>query len=154
MSGISDELYGIAHGGGKFVAVGENGTILTSSDGETWTTPRTGFLANFSGVAHGSGQFVAVAGSTIYTSSDGAAWTKQRKGSGIRAENYTNHRLNTVSYINNKFFALGDQGTILTSSNGTSWKTQTSGTSNPLYGITHGRGQFVVVGLGSVLTGK
>ncbi|MER3480049.1 MAG: cell wall-binding protein, partial [Meiothermus sp.] len=36
---------------------------------------------------------------------------------------------------------------------GASWTAQTSGTGNPLYGVTYGNGTFVAVGLyGTILT--
>jgi hypothetical protein len=38
LSGTSNQLQGVAWSGSELVAVGGNGTILTSPDGHTWTT--------------------------------------------------------------------------------------------------------------------
>jgi len=36
-SGVSEDLYAIAHDGSQYIVTGQNGTILTSGDGITWT---------------------------------------------------------------------------------------------------------------------
>ena len=56
----------------KYMAVGDSGTILISSDGTSWTERSSG-IANFlQGVTYGNGTFVTVGnGGTILTSSDG-----------------------------------------------------------------------------------
>ena len=53
-------------------------------------------------------------------------WTRQT------AANSTKDLLG-VAYGNNKYVAVGKDGTILTSSDGTTWTSRTSGTSNELY---------------------
>ena len=67
---------GIAHGGSRYVVVGELGVLYTSDDGATWTR-RTSPLgdADFYGVAYGGGAFVAVGSEGIAFSADGASWT-------------------------------------------------------------------------------
>ena len=55
-----------------FVAVGDNGTILTSSDGTTWTSRTSGTTEKLRGGAYGNSTLVVVGASgTILTSSDG-----------------------------------------------------------------------------------
>ena len=44
--------------------------------------------------------------------------------------------LNDITYINNMFMAVGNNGLIRTSVDGISWTTQSSGTTRDLYGIT------------------
>jgi hypothetical protein len=57
---------------GLFVAVGDNGKILTSSDGTTWTSRTSGTTEYLRGGAYGNSTFVVVGASgTIITSSDG-----------------------------------------------------------------------------------
>lgn len=53
-------LNGVAYGNGTFVAVGEDGTILTSRDGRNWTRQTSGTSKDLDGVAYGNGTFVAV----------------------------------------------------------------------------------------------
>ena len=55
-----------------FVTVGYSGTILTSSDGTTWTPRTSGTGTNLYGLTYGNGTFVTVGGSgTLLTSPDG-----------------------------------------------------------------------------------
>ena len=67
--------------GQSFVSVGNSGTILTSSDGISWTkrtSRKWGFLK---GVTYGNGIFVTDGNSgTILTSPDGNSWTKRTSG--------------------------------------------------------------------------
>ena len=78
---------------GVFVAVGNSGTILTSSGGTTWTTVSAtdsdngsnSLLDHVKGVTYGSSTFVAVgtrsSGSpSIITSTDATAWTHRTSG--------------------------------------------------------------------------
>ncbi len=137
-SGTSNTLWGVAYGNSTFVIVGQGGTILTSSDGITWTS-RSGTSSHLYGVSYTNSTFMAVGESgTILTSSDGITWTLRTSG--------TSSLLRGVIYGNSTFVAVGDLGTILTSSDGTSWTSRTSGTSSNLRGITYGNSTFVTVG--------
>ena len=76
----------------KFVAVGSSGTILTSSDGTSWTSRTSGTSSGLNGVTYGKSTFVAVGSSgTILTSSDGTSWTSRTSG--------TSSDLYSVTYI-------------------------------------------------------
>jgi hypothetical protein len=73
----------IAYGGGKFVAVGGNGTMAYSADGVTWTAIEQDILINIAddspkAIAYGGGKFVAVGGweGKMAYSVDGIAWTE------------------------------------------------------------------------------
>jgi len=81
-SPVATELYGVAYGNGRFVAVGSNGAFLYSTDGTTWyqavdvTSNGTSYVVSFS-----NGVFVAVGASgKIATSPDGITWTLQTSG--------------------------------------------------------------------------
>ena len=68
-----NSLFGVTYGNGLFVAVGSDGTILTSPDGVNWTAQASGTGSDLNGVTYGNGLFVAVGGSyhgsgTILTS--------------------------------------------------------------------------------------
>ena len=74
-------LYGVAYGNSTFVAVGQSGTILTSTDGETWESQTSGTSNYLYGVAYGNSTFVAVGLSgTILTSTNGTSWTTRTSG--------------------------------------------------------------------------
>ena len=104
---------------GLFVTVGHSGTILTSSDGTSWTERTSGTSMSLRGVTYGNGLFVTVDDrGTILTSSNGIFWTQRTSG--------TSDYLYGVTYGNGLFVSVGSKGTILTSSNGTSWTQRTS----------------------------
>lgn len=88
----SSDLFGVAFGGGVFVSVGDEGTILRSSDGMSWS--RVAFESGnaiLNGVAFDGGRFFAISGQfsqprspngvpwsgRILISPDGAAWSTQ-----------------------------------------------------------------------------
>jgi len=120
---------------GLFVSVGDNGTILTSTDGTTWTSRTSGASNDLYGVTYLTGRtirngtFVVVGDNgTILTSSDGTTWTSKTSG--------TTDNLTGVTYGNSTFVVVGASGTILTSSDATTWTSRTSGTSYQLKGVT------------------
>ena len=114
----------------SYVAVGRNGTILTSTNGITWTSRTSGTTNSLFGVTYGKGLFLAVGVSgTILTSSDGITWTSRTSG--------TSDLLEGITYGNSTFVTVGIYGTLLTSSDGISWTSRTSGTINDLYGVTY-----------------
>ncbi len=163
-SGTTSNLVGVTYGNSKFLTLlsswtgvadnsslgGDNGspttgTVLTSSNGTTWTstsaTCSTCDNSSFTltDITYGNGTYVAVGQSgKILTSSDGTSWDNRSSG--------TTSNLVGVTYGNSKFLTLlsswtgvadnsslgGDNGspttgTVLTSSNGTTW-TSTSAT--------------------------
>ena len=80
VSGITQWLRGIAYGpvgGGLFVAVGDDGRILTTPDGAGWKSRSSGTFDHLRAIAYGNDTFVAVGDKgTVLTSSDGRTWTK------------------------------------------------------------------------------
>jgi len=63
------------------VAVGQSGTILTSSDGTSWTSRTSGTSIKLMEITFGNSTFVAVGQEgTILTSSDGTSWTSRTSG--------------------------------------------------------------------------
>jgi len=135
---------------GLFVTVGNVGTILTSSDGISWTERTSGTTNNLYGVTYGGGLVLTVGDNgTILTSSDGSTWTSRTSG--------ITDNLYGVTYGGGLFVTVGYNGTILTSSDGTTWANTSANKrttlryfSKPdaphLYGVTYGDGLFVTVG--------
>ena len=108
-SGQSVMFSDVAFGNGKFVAVGDAGTLITSTDGLNWTrssVPATEFLWN---VAFGNNTYVVVGGQQggIYTSTNSVNWVARNSGA-------TNGLFN-VGYGNGTFMAVGQYGSILQS---------------------------------------
>ncbi|MFZ3137531.1 MAG: CARDB domain-containing protein [Thermodesulfovibrionales bacterium] len=93
-------LLSIAYGNSKFVAVGTNGTILTSPDGNVWTPRTSGVLYSLYKIVYSNNNFIAVGDSgTILTSPDGINWNI--RNSGIQ------NNLRSITYGNNTFVAVG-----------------------------------------------
>jgi len=113
---------------GTFFAVGDAGTILSGTDGITWTARTSGTANNLNGVTHGS-IYVAVGDSgTILTSADGATWASITSG--------TTNILRQASSIGNTYVAVGDSGTVSTSvDSGVTWTAQTITGAPNLVGI-------------------
>ena len=130
-----------------YVSVGDEGTILTSSDGTTWTSRTSGTTNILNGVAYGNNTIVTVGNSgIILTSSDnGSTWDNRSSG--------TENHLFGVIYGNSKFMTVGKGGKIFTSDKGTTWTSETSATAYNLMGITYANSKFVAVGYnGNILT--
>ena len=143
-SDTSDIIYDIAFANGRFVAVGDGGTITTSPDAITWTTQISGTIESLYDIAYGNGFFVAVGfGGTILISPESINW--------ITRTSDTTNSLNAITFGNGVFVAVGEFGTILTSLDGFNWTTPTSGTSDALYNVTFGNGLYVVVGDGGTI---
>ena len=118
--------------GSQFLAVGEAGAILTSSDKQNWTTQASGTSKNLQGVVWANSQYLVVGeAGTILTSPDGKNWTTQASG--------TSKNLKGVVWADYQFLAVGEAGTVLTSPDGKNWTTQTSGTSKNLQGVVWAR---------------
>jgi len=59
-SGVDAYLWGIARAAKTFVAVGENGTVITSGDGVTWTKRASGTSNALYGATYGKQTFLVV----------------------------------------------------------------------------------------------
>ena len=135
----------------QFVALGIDGSILTSGDGLTWTLAADAVPgAGMNGIAFG-GLYVAVGdGGSIFTSLDLVTWTP--------ATSNTLNDLYGVSFLNGGFLATGANGTLLTSPDGVTWtaRVSTPPTANALRGAAFRAtptALYVVVGdAGTVVT--
>jgi hypothetical protein len=137
------DLEGICYGAGTFVTVGAAGTILTSSDGLSWTLANSGSVASLRGVCFGNAMFVAVGDhGTILTSSDGKSWT-QRANVG--------ERLRGVAYGAGIYVAVGDHGTVQSSADLLNWTTIKVPLSGWLRAVKYCGDNFVVSGEDGVI---
>ncbi|MEE8380050.1 MAG: YCF48-related protein [Gammaproteobacteria bacterium] len=140
--GLTTDLTSVVFDGARFVALGENGLIIKSTDAEAliWESATAIGVPTMNALAVGVGKYVAVGDTgAIYTSSDGATtWD-------VQASNTTNN-LYGISYVNGNFIAVGASGTILTSTDGAAWTTQTPMTGNDLRSVAYGASTYVAVG--------
>lgn len=128
---------------GIFVAVGENGAIVTSSDGVSWIARNSGTNEPLCDVAYGNGLFVAVGtGGIILTSPDAEVWTIRKPAQ--KGPPYTIHLLN-VSYVNGVFAATGD-GVVYTSHDGVDWILTTIEGYGYIGKVISGNGIYITVG--------
>src|SRR3990167_8456990 len=141
--GAAASYDGIAYGGGKYIAVGWNGYVISSVDGEVWTQSQLPGVDKdhyLKGIVYSNKkkEFVIVGDlGVIYTSEDGENWTKETSG--------IENNINGISYGVDKFIAVGESGVILSSVDGKEWTKGTIGSYN-LRGISYGAGKFIVVG--------
>jgi len=129
------DLDAITFGNNTFVAVGEFGTVRTSSDGSTWDNGTKGTRRQLYEIAYGDSTFVAVgqSGTHIYSRDNGATWDN---GTWSDSDLVTG-----VAFGNNTF--VGVSSTYLTRStdNGSNWIRGCSGVR--VHDIAFGNSKFV-----------
>jgi len=123
----TDELVAVAWSDtlNLHIAVGEDGLIMSSPDGDTWqveiaANPSASWLSD---VVWGNGRFIAVGqDGTILSSTNGSEWSTVFTGTGS---------LSGITWSGSAFVAIGN-GEVLISSDGTTWS---PGTPPPLTSI-------------------
>src|SRR5882762_9767779 len=157
-TGFVSDLSAAASDLSQFIALGTDGSIVTSADGNTWTSaaliPNSGTRMNglAFGLASGGATYVAVGdGGKIFTSTDLVTWAA--------VVPLTGSDLYNVSFPKDTFVATGAGGALLTSPDGSTWTVRPSNTPNALRGTAFGTGStaagasYVVVGdAGTILT--
>jgi hypothetical protein len=156
---FASDLSAVIFDGSQFIALGTDGSILKSPDGNTWTAassvPSGGAKMNSIafGLLSGAPIYVAVGNSgNIFTSPDLVNWTA--------VTSTTGNDLYNVSSPNGNFVVTGANGRLLTSADASTWVAPNSNTPNALRGATYGTGsatgasaQYVVVGdSGTIVT--
>src|SRR5262249_21148215 len=134
---VSASFNSIAYGAGKFVAGGGEfvGSVRTSSDGMTWTTPV--YVYGMNGVfAFCNGQFVGRSlGGGVLVFADGKNWTQRSTGG---------WPVSTGAFGNGQFVAIGGKA-ILTSPNGSDWTLRQSGCQGQISQVTYVNTQFLAL---------
>lgn len=133
-----NSLHNVVFVNGRYIALGELGTLLTSTDGTNWVRQMSGTTSALRDCAYGAGIYVAVGDfGAVLTSTDATNWVPQYAG--------TFYSLNGITYGGGQFVAVGEQSVILTSPNGSVWTPRSSGPWE-LRDIIHAGGVFVAVG--------
>ncbi len=149
----------VAYGAGAYVAAGEGGILLRSTDAITWTPQPTditpgGNSAWSSNVIFAAGKFVAA---TVYrsathnvghiaTSPDGLVWTTRWTDPGF---------LGRLIFAGNRFVALrsGSGGAYLVSDDGETWSLALHGNSPGMLAIAEFKNRVILGGeSGAILT--
>ncbi len=126
-------LNAIISGANLFVAVGDNGIIRTSVDGQVWITRNSGTDENLQAIVWNGKKFVAVGEkSSILISNDGINWEKPTITSGyvsriINGNDTDMHYILDadfygIAWNGNKFVAVGRRGEIWNSVDGYIWE--------------------------------
>jgi hypothetical protein len=141
------DIYKITYGNGMFVAVGNTnyvGTIITSSDGITWTEQDSKTTKSLNNIIYERNMFVAVGDSgTTVTSPDGINWT-------VYNSNITKH-FKSITYGKDMFVVSSSEGGIFISLNANNWIQQDSKATATLNSVTYGK-DIVVVGQSGTIT--
>lgn len=141
-SNTSKDLYSVVSTAAGYIAVGAEGTLLTSTDGAKWTAQNTGTTKTLYNIALFSGRYVAVGeGGTIITSTDAIAWAAANA-----TTTQTLYGLESATQL----VAVGAAGTILNSSDGLTWKSVTSNTTTDLLDVAFLSGVYLAVGKNGV----
>ena len=88
----------------SYVAVGQLGKIVTSSDGTTWDNKSSGTTSNLTGITYGNNKFLAISstidsnGGTVLTSSNGTSWTSSSVTCSSCPSDNSSFYLNDVTY--------------------------------------------------------
>jgi photosystem II stability/assembly factor-like uncharacterized protein len=159
--GFSGDLSAIIYTG-SFVALGTNGVVATSLDGQNWTLQHpvsSAGVTGLNGIAFGAVQgiptYIAVGnGGQIYFTND---LTQEWK---LDTSANTASDLTSISLLNQAFFVTGANGTLLVNKGGSAgWEPQSTGTTSTLRSATFmpnapiGAVSFVAVGdAGAVVT--
>jgi photosystem II stability/assembly factor-like uncharacterized protein len=121
------------------VAVGDESTVISSSDGRSWRTDATALPCALLSVARGAGRFVAVGGAGgVKVSGDGRRWR------GVPSP--TGEDLYGIAHGPAGFIAVGARGTVLQSRDGRRWLKRRVATSLDLRAATWTGRQYLVGG--------
>ncbi len=140
------QLTGVAGGQGQIIAVGQDGTIVRSPDGQTWTSANSTTTRSLQNVIfNGTEWLVTGNDGVLLTSPNGVTWTDRRAG--------RTRDLYGIIFTNQQFVAVGYEGTVLTSPDALAWTVRASGTTRDLHAITYANGLYVAGGrVGTVIT--
>ena len=176
-SGVSADLLGVTQAGGQFVAVGANGTIITSPDGANWSPGDANSKSNLTSVAANGKIFVAVSDSgavlvspplaganftsaaltplhtpNVYPPPAASPGTPEAGPPGALdrwtvASSGEATQYWQIAWQENAFVCVGNDGTLLSSPDGAVWKKARTNTTAQFQGTT-GNGKInVAVGL-------
>lgn len=120
-------------------AVGDNGTILKTTDGTNWAKLDSGTTRSLMSMVCQANNCVIAGGNnstntgTLLYSNDYTGWIVTTATATLPTSKF-----NGITYYNNKYSAVGNGGVIYASTNGLNWSSVTSGTTDNLNSIACG----------------
>lgn len=145
-TGNSNILYKVAYANNIYVAVGFNGTILTSTDLVTWTKRTSGTTNVLFNIKVINNKFIIVGTNLILTSTDGINWTKITNtinGQNIYYKNGLYIIVGSIRVNTNDDF---ETNAISISNDLYNWDNKILDGFGQLSGICYGNGKFIVTG--------
>jgi hypothetical protein len=124
-----------------FVAVGDEGKIISSPDGINWTLRSSIPANNFRGIGSGNGLFIAFGENILLTSPDSITWTSRT---------FPSIFLTSITFGNGYFVgvgvSLGGGDVSIYSTDGITWTSKAS-LANEWESVTFANNRFVAVAL-------
>ena len=140
-SGTTNDLFGVAFASNVFLAVGNHGDALMSSNAVTWQSVPTDLTNTLYAVTHGFGHFVAAGEGVILVSNNTNNWSVYpQPGLSLRGVAYGSGKTVAVGHrrVNGDSVAMA-----LSSTNGSDWDSHEMGVFNEITSVTFGNGLFV-----------
>ncbi|MCC6231289.1 MAG: hypothetical protein IT580_01515 [Verrucomicrobiales bacterium] len=132
-------LRGITAGDDRLIAVGDSGTILSSTNGVDWIPEDSGVTNRLNSVTYDRSEFVIVGHEgRALRSSDGKTWIRTQMGSALNCR--------AAASKQGVLVACGENGGIRVRNPAGVWEVRKSGTESHLNGIAHSPSTTVVVG--------
>ena len=142
----AEDLEAVVYGNGTFIAVGRNGTIVSSADGVLWTSLNSGTTKWIKAISYSNQSFKAVGWEGVYlTSAEGQQWNAQILATSNDYHNdsiYAGGLYVVVGYFND----IAPGGNVITSFDGINWDVDTMSFAAYHYGIAYGADTYVVAG--------
>ncbi|MGC8744016.1 MAG: hypothetical protein ACP5T0_09070 [Verrucomicrobiia bacterium] len=166
-SSVRQWLWDISSGAGFYVGVGNNGCIMTSSDGVNWElelVPLAATNSVFLGIAGDTNMLIATGSqglvlystneylpeiTTNYAGTNIVLTTNYVSGLGVVWNLVPRFNTNTFQGVckwNNQFYISGDNGLIFRSPDGTNWTRVTTPVTSSLSGLAGSENGIVAVG--------
>jgi hypothetical protein len=175
LSGTINDLYSISFGNGKYVAVGDSGIVIYSTDGVNWKKSNPVLTSWFlNSVFFYNNQFIAAGPYLSLTSPDGVNWTNRSTSAsrqvyqmiyakgiylkaddlgdlyssydGIQWDIQTIHNIFALTCSGNQILAFASTGDLFVSTDGLSWSAAKSGLPLFSYAVCYGNSLLVAVG--------
>jgi len=134
-------VWDVTYGGGRFVVVGQQRTIV-SADVVNWTIAPVGDYLG--GINYAEGLFWIAAFGQVWVSADGLSWSARSLGSTLPSEQGLT--LYAIVFGDGRHVVAGAGGWMAVSTNGTAWSSLSSMPPMDLQDVAYGQGKFVITG--------
>jgi hypothetical protein len=118
-------LYDITWTGSEYLACGAAGTLLRSSDADSWSVCSTGYQGDIKGIASNGSRMVIADGYGVRVSDNGKDW--QFYSDVLSNRTLSTGFTNDIEWFNGSFMAVGEKGAFATSPDGIHWTKPSSG---------------------------